>query len=166
MIKRKTIIDFAELSRRIKYDADTGAFHWIDSGNDNSGKPAGFKKKDGYVRIKFMGKEWMAHVIAWALTYGTLPELEIDHINRQRDDNRLSNLREVTHAENMRNMGINDRLTKKYGCSTTIRGCTLTKSGKWQAQIHIRGKAMYLGVFDTPEMATAAYLTALQKSGA
>lgn len=60
----------------------------------------------GYVQIKISGKLYHAHRLAWLYVYGYMPEKEIDHINRIRDDNRIANLREATSQLNSLNTGI------------------------------------------------------------
>jgi len=59
----------------------------------------------GYLKFKVGQKIIKAHCIAWALHYGEWPKQEIDHINRVKNDNRIVNLRDVSHTENMRNRG-------------------------------------------------------------
>ncbi|MDA6380520.1 HNH endonuclease signature motif containing protein [Escherichia coli] len=56
--------------------------------------------------IMINGKAYPAHRLAWLIVYGTMPDGFIDHINRVRTDNRISNLRLVTHSENMQNRKI------------------------------------------------------------
>lgn len=81
---------------------------------DDRKNSCGSYDKDGYLIIKVKKKQFKAHRIAWLLYYGTFPKKEIDHINRNRTDNRKCNLREVTREENVRNTCIPPN--KDTGC--------------------------------------------------
>lgn len=75
-----------------------------------SGKPVGYKKSSGYwnihVSVNNKSHHLLAHRVIWELTYGEIPSgMQIDHINRDRSDNRIENLRLVTMTENMHNKG-------------------------------------------------------------
>ncbi len=107
MLVRNRIPD--ELIDHLDYDQDTGVFHWkpdakLGSRSDRAGLLAGYVRlSDGYVRISYKGVTYSAAAIAWKLAHGYEPELELDHINRNPSDNRLSNLRLVTRSENLLN---------------------------------------------------------------
>lgn len=74
-----------------------GKLYW------KNGKEAGTKTENGYIRVKYLGRSYMAHVIIWAMFHGSLPDHQVDHKNRVRDDNRIENLRLATHGENVAN---------------------------------------------------------------
>lgn len=130
------------------FEYKNGIIYWkCDRGTRiKAGSIAGSKKGNrGYVKINYKGKYYKAHRIAWCLCYGEWPpnNLQIDHINHIRDDNRIENLRIVTHKGNQEN-----NIGKGY-----------SKVGKkWLARIQVNGKIKYLGRFDTPEKANAIYL--------
>jgi hypothetical protein len=117
------------------------------------GAVAGRINRLGYRQIKINGKYHSASRLAWFYVHGEWPESQIDHINRIRDDNRLCNLRCVTHRENC--------LNRTYAKSV-MRG-TVRKRNRWQAQISINNKTTYLGLFPTREEASAAYFIAVKK---
>lgn len=72
-----------------------------------SGKPIGYKRKDGYWLLSYGGKHILAHRVVWALNFGVIPEgMVIDHINRNPSDNRIENLRVVTQSANLMNVGV------------------------------------------------------------
>ena len=101
------------------------------------------------------GHRLQAHRAAWGLTYGEMPNGPLDHINRVRTDNRLANLRVVTHSQNNFNCG--PRPTNKSG----FRGVSWwAYVGKWRAVISVDGKQKYLGAYDTKEEAATAYARA------
>lgn len=99
----------------------------------------------------------MAHRVIWKMVYGHDPD-DIDHINGIRSDNRLMNLRNVTRAENLKNLSVSTR--NKSG----IIGVCQAR-GKWVAQIKINGKTTHVGTFATKTEAARARLIASQKAG-
>lgn len=101
---------------------------------------AGCKRKNGYVFIMVAGKYYHAARLAWKMFYKTDPsrDLEIDHINRQRDDNRIINLRLVTSTENNRNQSMSRNNT------SGVRGVSWSKqANKW----HVRIYGQHIGYF-------------------
>lgn len=126
----------------LRYNAESGQLVWKDSASRNRGKVAGTLNKDGYVQILFKGESFKAHRIVWFLNVGTISDLEIDHINGNRSDNRIENLRLVTPKQNQMN-----RLEHRNGLPF---GTSKVQGGKYyQAKLH--GK--YLGNFKTREAA-------------
>lgn len=109
------------------------------------GKPAG-RLQHGYIHVKVAGVFCFAHRVVWFMHNGWVPEWptnQIDHINGERSDNRIENLRVLTSQENSRNVGL--AVNNRSG----FRGvCWNKKSGKWQAQIRVGRKTTYLGIFD------------------
>ena len=102
------ILTQKQVQEILHYDPDTGIFHWKHSGsNRRIGIPVGTKTADGYLTFSIKNVLYKAHRVAWLYSYGFLDkDLVIDHINGKRDDNRLCNLRLVTHFENMQNIGV------------------------------------------------------------
>lgn len=146
-------LSLSELRESFRYDAETGNIFWRTSGGRRrSNVPAGSKRKDGYIKIGFAGKHYPAHRLAWILFYGKFADGEIDHIDRDRSNNRISNLRCVTRRENASNTS---KSNKEVG--TTF----IPRIGKWQAQTSISGKYYYLGLFATSGEAASAYKDAV-----
>lgn len=143
----------------IAYDKDTGDLTWKKkvSTKVKVGSKVGCVHKDGYLRVKLNGKYYLGHRLIWALVYGKLPEKFIDHINGIKNDNRLCNLRELSHSENMQN-----RFKASSHSASGFIGSS--KNGRrYQAQIVIDKKKHYIGCFDTAEEAHAAYMEAKRK---
>lgn len=105
------MITQTELKEYLHYDPDTGYFTWLKKPNKKIylGSRAGTIHKNGYRQISFKGKNYPEHRLVWLYVYGNFPKAKhiIDHINHKRDDNRLTNLREITIAENNRNASKN-----------------------------------------------------------
>lgn len=147
----------AELHGALSYDPDTGLFTWKRTvgRRAKAGARACSPRNEGYLGVHFQYKQYSAHRLAWLFVHGRWPEGQIDHINRVRDDNRIANLRVVTHQENAMNT-ISAR--SKHG----VPG--VNKRGRqWQAQITLHGKRISLGFFPTKEDASAAYIKAKQE---
>jgi hypothetical protein len=90
------------------------------------------------------------HHFAWYWVYGNVDFEMLDHINQNRSDNRISNLRIVTHQENCFN--------------NNYKGYSWDKDrNKWKSQIHISGKTIHLGRYNTEQEARDAYLIAKEK---
>ena len=121
------------------------------------GKIAGKKTIYGYIVLKVDGKPFYAHRLIWKMIYGDLKNMDIDHINGIRDDNRIENLRLATRKINNENLK-SAKKTNKLG----ILGVCL-KDNRFISQIHYNGKVRHLGSFDTAEEASQCYLTAKRK---
>lgn len=139
------------LKEVLHYNPLTGIFTWrVSRSKAKAGNPAGSIENTGYLSIGIDGARYGAHRLAWLYEYGTMPEQEIDHINRLRTDNRIENLRESTVAENIYNRGVSRRNTSGY------KGVTRSLN-RWMAMIKVAGKSMYLGTFTTRQEAAQAY---------
>ena len=99
------ILNQAKLKELLDYNPDTGGFTWrVDrSRTAKANAPAGTKSDLGYIRIIVCGKQYAAHRLVWMHVHGQWPASEIDHINRNKADNRIANLRQVTRSENCQN---------------------------------------------------------------
>lgn len=142
------------------YNQETGELVWkIPTANRvYPGDPFGcICKTHGYRQGTLFGKLQKAHRIIWLYIYGYLPEYEIDHINRNRNDNRLCNLREVSHQCNLRNSKI-----QKNNISGVTGICFHIKASKWVAHIVINNKNKYLGCYSDYNEAVCARLAAEQ----
>ena len=116
-----------------------------------AGMVAGHIGKTGYRVLCIEKRTCQAHRIAWAVHFGVWPTHQIDHINHDRSDNRLSNLREVTASENSRN-----RSLPRNNKSGLIGVHFHKPSGLWHARIFHGGQRHHLGAFDSPESAGLA----------
>jgi len=139
----------------LHYDPETGVFTGARRrGKSLPGSVVGGPNKDGYLRISVDEKLYSAHRLAWLYVYGEFPEHDIDHIDGIRNNNRILNLREVTRSENQQNIYNAYKNSKTGFLGVSQRG------NRFQAQIKINGKRMYLGSFSSPEEAHIAYIEA------
>lgn len=117
------------------------------------GKPAGCIRPDGYVRVKFNRKAYYAHVIVFEMFFGEVPKgFDIDHVDRNKSNNRPMNLRLASRSENKFNAPA--YVTNKLG----VRGVSYHKRvGKFAAGIRVDGKSIHIGYFDDVESANIAY---------
>lgn len=138
---------------------ETGDIFWIVGGKGRSKKkPAGTTCSSGYRKIIFNGKEIYAHQIIWALYSGEWPELQIDHINRNKKDNRISNLRLATNAQNGRNLPI-----KKNNKSGHPGVSWDNITNKWRATIKVNYKQKNLGRYTDYNEAVGVRVAAEKK---
>ncbi len=133
------------------FDYENGMLYWkkTRASNARKGTRAGcIFSTEGYRRIKINNKAYLEHHIVWCFFRGQWPQenFEIDHINRNREDNRIENLRLVD-----RNVNSKNRRGKGY---------SKTKSGGYQARIVVNKRFVNLGTYKTPEQAEQKYLEA------
>lgn len=108
---------------------------------------------NGYRYIRIDLHKYFAHRLAWFYTHGVWPADQLDHRDRQRDNNRLDNLREATHPQNQQNR------SGALHRSEALLG-TRFKKGRWEAAITVNSSRHYLGRFDSTVEAHTAYLAA------
>lgn len=143
----------------LHYDSSTGIFTWTKNAIPKMrNKIAGTITKKGYINIDVMNKCQKAHRLAWLYVYGYIPKNQIDHINHNKSDNRIKNLREATPQQNQFNKKITTRNTSGF---KGVSFHNLTK--KWRAAININKKTKYLGEFNSPEEASFAYNSMAKK---
>lgn len=132
------------LKELFSYDKLTGLFTRTTSrGGRIIGSVAGYINNRGYIQIKVDKVDYRAHRLAWMYEYGEFPKHEIDHINHNRSDNRIVNLRDLTHSENQRNCSATKNSILPMGV------CFKKAAGKYQARIMANGKRVHLGYFNT-----------------
>ena len=142
-----------KLRELLHYEPETGIFTWkVSTSNsvkvgDVAGSPDGL----GYLRITVWSRRYQAHRLAWFYVYGEWPKLDIDHINRNTSDNRIANLRDISHKQNMQNAS--KRSDNTSGCP----GVSWKKQySKWQVHIKHNQKQIHLGYYSIIEEAIAA----------
>lgn len=141
------------LKALLHYDPDTGVFTWLQNVNSRAraGERAGTVSA-GRTAISVCGERHFAHRLAWLYIHGTWPAAEIDHVNRDQNDNRLCNLREATRSQN------------QFNCrapTVTPPGVTWFKqTNRWRARIKVQGREHLLGYFPNMVDAVAARLAA------
>jgi len=147
------------LKERLLYNENTGVFKWkkVNAININIGDVAGRTLSNGYIqiglRINKKDMRFYAHRLAWLYVYGEFPDNLIDHINHQRNDNRISNLRQVDNSTNKKNM------PKRKNSSSIINGVR-KQDNRWISTIGINNKNIYLGSFADKNEAICARLHA------
>jgi len=150
------------LQKLLDYNPNTGVFVWrISRVGVLKGTVAGsINKIDGYVKIVFNCKPYKAHRLAWFYVHGIMPPNQIDHINHNRSDNRLVNLRLATNQENCCN------ISKPINNTSGIIGVYWNKStNKWRVKIEFNKKQIHIGYFTEFDEAVAARKEAETKLG-
>jgi hypothetical protein len=151
-------LTYERLLEVLRYEPETGVFVWkVCRGRMKAGTVAGRLGVDGYYQIGIDKNLYFAHRLAWLYVYGYMPENSIDHINKVKGDNRIRNLREVSHQCNLRN--------SKRACNNTSGVCGVywdKKCNKWRVGINVNYKNKYLGHYDDFDDAVCARLAAEQ----
>jgi hypothetical protein len=156
---KKPQIGFTEISDLLTYAPDTGVFTWKKNSiaPNAAGKRAGAIYPSGYRLIAIRGVRYRASRVAWLMTHKVWPSGLIDHINRQRSDDRISNLRQATAAEN----SVNCIKSGESGFRGVKFRRDKPRSKPWQAYIgNGCGKTKSLGFYETAEEASKAYRAA------
>lgn len=164
----KALPTIAELRKLLHYDPDTGALTW----RRRAGARACWNTRyagqgalacvheDGYRKGRIHRVLYRAHRVAWALHHGSWPAGHIDHVNGDRSDNRIANLRDVDRSTNQRNMR-----TPSDNTSGRIGVWWNKANGKWIAEIRAAGEKKHLGSFAQFEDACKARENAEQAYG-
>jgi hypothetical protein len=140
----------------LDYDPETGFFRWKKPGRKRKvGAIAGGIRGGGYWSISINHSVRYAHRAAFAWVHGRWPDGQIDHINGNRCDNRISNLREASNQQNQANA------RRRKDNTSGFKGVRPAKiKGKWWAYVYVNGKATYIGTYDSPELAHQGYVKA------
>lgn len=143
---------------RFKYDPETGVFTWVSpwKGVRVGDKVGYLDTSNGYLRVAYNRKKYFAHRVAWFIVFGRWPKEQIDHINGNRTDNRISNLREVSNKTNAQN----HRTPNKNNTSGYLGVTWHNQMKKWAAGIMVDGRMKHLGLFEDPKLAHEAYKNA------
>jgi hypothetical protein len=145
-----------QLTELLDYNPETGHFTWRNyvGKYDKSGMPVGVAN-GRYSKIRLNGKSYSSHRLAWFYFHGEWPELFVDHINGNKSDNRICNLRLCTPSQNAANAKMKSRNKSGY---KGVSWCRLTN--KWRACIRAGGKNLSLGHYIDKDEAAAAYARA------
>ena len=153
-----SILDSTRIREILDYNPDTGEFYWKIKSNKRApiGAKAGGITNGGYGYISYLNKRYSMSHLAWIHFYGKPPLMYLDHINGNRFDNRISNLREATPAENMQNI----RKAPKNSSHGFLGAYFDKDKNLWRSKIRVNGAKKSLGYFKTPEEASTAYIAA------
>lgn len=170
-------IDIAPETLRslLRYDFETGRLVWLrrpremfrsdaecKRWNSRYAETAAFASVNGkgYFAGQIARRTYKAHRVIWAIVTGAWPTGQIDHVNGCRTDNRISNLRVVSHRENLMNQCIPSNNT------SGVMGVRQTRpGGKWEAYITSNRRKVFLGLFERMDDAIAARAVALERLG-
>jgi len=161
-MKVKPTLSQKRLKEVLNYDPMMGVFTWKIQrcGKGRIGQVAGCKDSAGYIRIAVDRKLYYGHRLAWLYVHGYFPEHTVDHINQNKSDNRLANLRHVTQRCNCRN------IKTREGSMSGVKGVRLDgRTNSWSATISVGGRTRTIASFESLDNAVCARLAAEQCLG-
>lgn len=141
------------------YNPETGEFFWTEkcAKNVKPGERAGYLDKCGYWGLTIDSVTYKAHRVAWAHVYGEWPSIDVDHIDRNRANNSIQNLRLATKSQNQANKKLDHGASK-------FKGVFFHKiHKKWMTQLKHNGVTKFIGYFETEEAAALAYNRSAKK---
>lgn len=143
----------------LEYLPEDGSLRWRVGrrGSAKAGDVAGTVETNGYIRLRIDGRRYQAHRLVWLIAFGRMPDGEIDHINGNRSDNRLANLRDVTGRQNTQNR---QRAYKSKARTDVVGPSFQTSRGMWLVNIRVDGRSKFIGRYLTIDEAESAYLDA------
>jgi hypothetical protein len=156
----KADVSAERLRELLDYDPETGVFTWKKTNGNRrlAGSVAGGRQDSaGYLRGGIDGRVYFAHRLAWLHFHGEWPKGIIDHINGDRTDNRIANLRDVSQTVNLQNQ------RKARGRSGLMGASWVELRKKWTARIKIDKKVISLGSYQTAEEAHRVYMEAKRR---
>lgn len=169
------LFDALELRKLLRYEPDTGFLFWLPRPASmfpckcaqhrwnlrHAGKQAfNIKTENGYLKSSILGRQVLAHRAVWAFVNGEWPKHQIDHMDGDRTNNRIENLRDVPEYINHRNNA------RKRGTTAPYNGVSQDKrTNRWIARIHYDGLSRHVGVYDTLEEAIQARRAAEAANG-
>lgn len=157
---KERYLDYQTLLDEVRYIPETGIFignkNW---GRRKKGHETGTFHSGGYRTVSIKGISYMAHRLAWFYIYKEWPKGDIDHIDGNRANNAIDNLRDVNRSEN----NFNQRGASKNNKSGLLGVSFHKHSGLYRATIYVKYKQTCIGYYKTPEEAHQAYLETKRK---
>jgi len=155
----KADLTAARLRELLHYDAESGVFSWLGVAPHSRRKPGSSPPTNakGYCILRVDGEKHLAHRLAYLYAHGRWPDGHVDHINGNKRDNRIDNLRAVTCSLNNQNI----RQARRHS-KTGILGVRKEGNG-FTARLKVGGKSLHIGSFPTAEQAYTAYVQAKRR---
>lgn len=151
-----------QIKRVLHYNKDSGVFTWLQpvAKRIAIGDVAGNHDRKGYVRIRFKGVLYHAHRLAWLYVYGEYPVVDIDHVDCNKSNNSIKNLRLATKSDNATNRPL------QINNTSGVKGVRWHKRDRvWTASFVFRRKTVYVGSFSSKESAEIAIKRARELTG-
>jgi hypothetical protein len=151
-VKYRNSVTQEQVKALFNYDPETGIFtRKVNHFRAKAGTVAGRVSTRGYIHVTMKGTFFYGHRLAWLVVYGNLPEHQIDHINGDRTDNRIRNLRAATNGENQANAALQKNSTSKHKGVSWVG-----KINRWCGYVYKHKKKVFNRYFVTKEEAIAA----------
>lgn len=154
----RTGLSHEALCALLSYDFEAGRFSWLvdRTGGTKAGDEAGCVLPDGYRSVRVLGRNYHEHRLAWFYCFGDWPRQQIDHIDGDKQNNRICNLRDapvVVNAQNLRRGHVDSK--------SGLLGVTWNSvRSMWRAMINVNGRQRFIGETSCKYAAHEAYLCA------
>jgi hypothetical protein len=148
-LSEENLITAERVRELVSYDPETGLFFWRQREHGpRAGTQTGKPRHDGYCRVFLDGRSYLAHRLAWLITYDVWPAVDVDHIDGNPSNNRIANLRSTSRSQNLYNqkLPVNNKTGRKGVCFDPARGL-------YAAYITVGKKRIPLGRFAKLETA-------------
>lgn len=158
----RPLLNAEQVRRLLDLNTETGELRWTAAASQGrlTQRIAGGAHAKGYRQIKIGKAGYLAHRLIWLIVHGEWPKGQIDHIDGNRSNNALTNLREVTAAQNKQNIAVTGRKSASGLVGAVYVPGGTRRRDAWESRIKVNGINRNLGRFPTPEQAHAAYLSA------
>jgi len=162
MARTQRVLDADEVRRLLDLNYETGELRWTAAASSGriAGRIAGYVSNNGYCQIKIGQRMYLAHRLVWLIVHGEWPAGQIDHIDGNRLNNAVDNLRVVTAAQNIQNIAVTGRKSASGLVGAIYVPGEPRRRDKWESRIKVNGVSHRLGLYATPEAAHAVYLRA------
>ena len=154
----KSDLTLSEVKFLLDYDKLSGKFYWKNSKKVKTGAIAGSINAKGYIVVNIRNKLYLAHRLAWFYIHSVWPSGYIDHIDRDKTNNKIENLRVVTKSENGQNSSKKSKAKTKQSKYKGVYWVNLRS--RWVASISKEGKKYHLGTFLEEKEAAKSYILA------
>jgi hypothetical protein len=162
---RDNLLSPEEIRGLFDLNVETGELRWkaSTSRGQHTQRVAGSDHRLGYRQVKIGKKGYLVHRVVWAIVHGEWPAKHVDHIDGNKANNAVTNLRLATVGQNAQNRAVTGVKSVSGLMGAVHVPGTSRRREKWESRIKVNGVSKHLGCFTTPQAAHEAYMQAKAK---